>query len=162
MPTHFHFLVYVKTDQVELLKKKVGLLLSSYTKAINVRYGRHGSLFQEHTKSKRVDKDRYLLKLVTYIHQNPIRAEIAKHLEDWEFSSYRDYSGMRNGTLVRKETIQSYFLSVKDFMNRWRPPLRWSPSHLSNSDDDEERRVYSGVGESLRHCAAADYYKRRD
>jgi len=116
MPTHFHFLVYVKTDQVELLKKKVGLLLSSYTKAINVRYGRHGSLFQEHTKSKRVDKDRYLLKLVTYIHQNPIRAEIAKHLEDWEFSSYRDYSGMRNGTLVRKETIQSYFLSVKDFI----------------------------------------------
>ncbi|MGM0622302.1 MAG: transposase, partial [Bacteroidota bacterium] len=38
-----------------------------------------------------------------YIHQNPVIAGLVSKLEDWEFSSFRDYAGMRNGKLVKKE-----------------------------------------------------------
>jgi putative transposase len=123
MPTHFHFLTYVKTSDTDRLRKNLGLLLSSYTKAINRRFGRHGSLFQEHTKSKCIDTDAYLLSLLTYIHQNPVRARLAKRLEDWKYSSYRDYLGLLDGVhsknehplQVKKDIVFSYFSGVAEF-----------------------------------------------
>ena len=91
MPTHFHFLVFVRSEETDTLKDAVGLMLSSYTKAINRRYNRHGSLFQLHTKAKLIEKDDYLLTITAYIHQNPVRAGLVKKLEEWEYSSYREY-----------------------------------------------------------------------
>jgi hypothetical protein len=38
-----------------------------------------------------------------YIHQNPVKAGLVNRIEDWEFSSYPDYIGLRNGTLVNKK-----------------------------------------------------------
>ena len=115
MPTHFHFLVLVKTENVGQLKKNVGIFLSSYTKAINVQLDRHGSLFQQHTRARHIDDEHYLLTLVTYIHQNPVRAGLSRELSDWEFSSYLDYINVRNGTLPKKDLIMGYFNSVDEF-----------------------------------------------
>ncbi len=98
------------TSEVEsiysrMISDKIGILLSSYTKAINKRYGRHGSLFQNHTNAKPVPSDRYLITLLTYIHQNPVRSKLVDKAEDWRFSSYQDYIDLRKGTLPKKELI---------------------------------------------------------
>lgn len=115
MPTHFHFLICIQSENIEQVKKNFGVLLSSYTKAINKKHTRHGSIFQSHTKAKHVDDDRYLMTLLTYIHQNPVRSGLAHSLEDWEYSSYRDYIGMRDGTLPQKKIINDYFASIEEF-----------------------------------------------
>ncbi len=127
MPTHFHFLVYVKRTEgtkvgpsqevasMTLVKRRIGDLLSSYTKSINARFSRHGSLFQEHTKSKLVETDAYLLTLLSYIHQNPVRSGIVEHVQDWEFSSYREYIGLRESSFVAPELVQSYFPTRETF-----------------------------------------------
>jgi putative transposase len=47
MPTHFHFLVKVDNESEEV-NTAIGRWLSSYTKAINKRYERQGSLFQKY------------------------------------------------------------------------------------------------------------------
>ncbi len=44
-----------------------------------------------------------------YIHQNPYRAKLVKKMEDWEFSSFRDYTQLRNGTLCKKDITNLYF-----------------------------------------------------
>ncbi len=93
----------------------MGILLSSYTKAINKKYGRHGSLFQQHTKMKIIYDESYLLAVMTYIHQNPVRRGLVDKLEEWEFSSYPDLSGIRNGTLPKKDIIETRFGSVSEF-----------------------------------------------
>ncbi len=153
MPTHFHFLVYVKPmphpsgvdglhlqggvhlpeeDALHLsseLQKKFGVLLSSYTKAINQRYERHGSLFQQHTKSRLVNKESYLVTVMTYIHQNPVRAGLVKRLEDWEYSSYRDFIGMRDGTLPQERILADYFSGIEDFK-------RFSKTMLASVEED--------------------------
>jgi hypothetical protein len=77
----------------------------SYVKSINRRFHRVGSLFQGPFESRLVDKNEYLLHLSRYIHLNPVAANLANRAEDWEFSSYRDYVGLRNGTLVRPKII---------------------------------------------------------
>ena len=37
-----------------------------------------------------------------YVRQNPRRARLVAQLEGWEFSSFRDYAGLRNGKLADK------------------------------------------------------------
>jgi len=40
-------------------------------------------------------------------------------MEDWEFSSFRDFSGMRNGTLIDKElAFQLVNIDPKDFYSQ--------------------------------------------
>ena len=38
-----------------------------------------------------------------YIHQNPWKAGLVKRIEDWEYSSFKDYTGFREGNLCNKE-----------------------------------------------------------
>ncbi len=116
MSTHFHFLIYIRSIETELIKKNIGILLSSYTKAINKAFSRTGSLFQNHTKTKLITDERYLLTLTNYIHQNPLRIGIVKNIVDWEFSSYRDYIGKRKGTLIDKTIIMKESNSTDEFI----------------------------------------------
>lgn len=116
MPTHFHFVVKVITSDEKKLQYLIGLLLSSYTKAINKHYSRHGALFQPHTKAKEITDEKYLLTLISYVHQNPLRAKIVDRLEDWIYSSYQDIAGMRNGKLVDRNFYQQYFHSPTEFI----------------------------------------------
>jgi len=115
MPTHFHFLVRVKSLDIDVTRDKVGIWLSAYTKALNKQVGRHGSLFQHHTRAIWVDNERYLIALAAYIHQNPLRAGIAKSLTDWPYSSYLDLAGLRAGTLPNDELVRGYFCDAASF-----------------------------------------------
>jgi len=87
----------------------------AYTKAMNRRYNRVGSLFQGRFQAKWVDREVYLHHLVQYIHLNPVKAEIVKTPEDWEFSSYREYAGLRQGTLPKMESIRSRLGSEEQY-----------------------------------------------
>jgi REP element-mobilizing transposase RayT len=84
---HFHFLVKTKTveewnSDLKGLKDLSGLrvydpsrqfshLFNAYAKAINKRYGRTGSLFQKPFGRVEIKTEGHLIRLVTYIHQNP-------------------------------------------------------------------------------------------
>ncbi|MCX6137481.1 MAG: hypothetical protein NTV54_08320, partial [Ignavibacteriales bacterium] len=137
MPTHLHFLVRVRAsigighlvaEDASLpeaegvryllsgqISKRLGLLFSSYTKAINKRHHRHGSLFQQRAKAKLVNDERYLLTLISYIHQNPVRAGHVRRPEEWPFSSYLDLIEERNGTLPERELLRQYFRTSLEF-----------------------------------------------
>lgn len=66
---------------------------------------RHGNLFQQRTNAKPVTSDRFLITLLTYIHQNPVRSKLVDKPYKWIFFSYQDYIDLRNGTLPCKEII---------------------------------------------------------
>lgn len=109
----------------------IGLQLRSYTRAINIQENRTGSLFRTPTKAECITKigeltpsffntsygtlfNRSIPELeypkicFNYIHYNPVNAKLAKHPEDWEFSSYRDYCGLRKGKLINKERAKEF------------------------------------------------------
>ncbi len=115
MPTHFHLLVRVQIDSSLFISKQIAVLLRSYTRAINKRYGRHGNLFQQNTKAIVINGERYLLTLMNYIHQNPLRMGIVKSLEDWEYSSFRELAGTEGGGLADRAFVQKYFKTPTQF-----------------------------------------------
>lgn len=128
MPNHFHLSIH--SDERTVNKKEIGgqernilsegirLLLSSYSQAINKQNKSSGSLFQQNTKATPIVKGsiNYDLIVFNYIHQNAYRANLVKKMEEWEYSSFADYCGKRNGTLCNKElAIKLLGLNMKTF-----------------------------------------------
>src|SRR5512146_1265568 len=64
-----------------------------YTRYLNARLQRFGHLFQGRFKAYLVDRDRYGLALVRYIHLNPVRARMVKQPAAYSYSSHRAYLG---------------------------------------------------------------------
>ena len=115
MPTHFHFLVYYRSEDQDKTKQCFATFLSSYTKALNIRYKRHGSLFQPRTKAKCITDESYLFTLISYIHQNPIRAGLVSRIEDWPHSSYREMIGLSPKTFLNDSLILQHFNTRDEF-----------------------------------------------
>ncbi len=129
MPNHFHFLVVAKEEGCYLsddskssdkydskssdkflqpLSRKIGTLLSSYTRAINIQENRIGSLFQQKAKAKclthqmtssRLMSRDYAQTCFHYIHQNPLVAGLVDKMEHWPYSSFEEYCRKRNGSI---------------------------------------------------------------
>jgi putative transposase len=106
MPTHFHMLVLLKEAGLSHGMQPFSI---SYTKAINKRYDRVGALFQGAFQAKHVNRNEYLLHLSRYLHLNPVLSGLVKGAEEWEFSSYREYVGLRDGTLPVPDIVLSQF-----------------------------------------------------
>jgi REP element-mobilizing transposase RayT len=108
MPNHFHFLIraskescnYLQmdgkdTDKMQILSKKIGIVLGSYTQGLNRQHDRSGSLWSQRTKAIELnrfnDASEYLESCFHYIHQNPTRAGLTKKMGDWPYSSYHEF-----------------------------------------------------------------------
>jgi putative transposase len=104
MPNHYHFLVYLRDETLSDSMKSLSL---AYTKAINKKFDRCGVLFQGRFQSILVSDMNYLVQLARYIHLNPVKAGLVQKPEEWEFSSYLEYTGLRQGTLPTMEYIKS-------------------------------------------------------
>ena len=147
MPTHFHLMVFVNSVELEIcepmnpsaiegftrsetlnktnvkirtLNQSIGIMLRSYSRAIQLQENRTGSLFQKETKAiclSEIDgvsrawfctqfgtqinialpEKEYPQVCFNYIHSNPVADGLVHNSGDWEFSSAREYEGMRNG-----------------------------------------------------------------
>ncbi len=91
MPTHFHLLLVPRSAIATgfELNLGIGIMLRSYTRAIQAQQNFTGSLFQQHTKA--VVADDYAERCFHYIHQNPLCLDYIKHVGEWPYSSYHEY-----------------------------------------------------------------------
>jgi putative transposase len=158
MPNHFHLMVYVKELELprasqgftrsetltELRRQSealtvpgrtfndsIGIMLRSYTRAINKQEKFSGSLFRKTTKAECVNcpqsiapayfNDNGITKInvenpdrqypqicFDYIHRNPVKAGLVKKAVDWEFSSAREYAGLSKFEIVNKKMASEY------------------------------------------------------
>jgi REP element-mobilizing transposase RayT len=105
MPNHYHLVVGTPRGN---LSAAVGWLQLTYTTRLNARHRRSGHLFQGRFKAVVVEADEYGRWLVEYVHLNPVRparrkpgtsaplaVERAAELDGFEWSSHRDYAGLR-------------------------------------------------------------------
>ena len=115
--------------------KSIGIMLASYTRAINKQLDRSGSLFRSESKAvclteltgisqawitgmgiaqitpHDLDSD-YPNTCFNYILNNPVKDRLVSNPEDWEFSSFADSIGNRNGSLISKSRIEEFGLRI--------------------------------------------------
>ena len=114
MPTHYHFFLYVKIENFG--DKVMQPFLVSYTKSINNQQGRFGPLFQGPYQARLVDTESYLSQLTRYIHLNPVVAGYVDSPADWDYSSYPEYAGLRDGTLPKMDVVLENFADRADYI----------------------------------------------
>lgn len=107
MPNHFHFLLYQKSRNG--ISKLMKQLTNAYTLYFNQKYKRVGGLVQGSFKAVAIETDELLLHISRYIHLNPIIREIVQTLEDYEWSSYVDYTTENVNSICKIAVILSHF-----------------------------------------------------
>ena len=90
MNNHVHLLMKFENEQPELVFKRIG---GRYVYWYNMKYQRIGHLFQDRFRSEPVNDEAYLLTVLRYIHQNPVKAGICNLVENYKYSSYSEYVG---------------------------------------------------------------------
>jgi len=90
MSNHVHMLVRENKDTISRTMSRIG---TSYAKWYNQKYSRSGHVFQGRFGSKCVENDDYLLTVVRYIHNNPVKAGLAVKPAAYRWSSIHEYNG---------------------------------------------------------------------
>lgn len=97
---HIHLLMKEGKENLEQIFKRIG---SRYVYYFNQKYKRVGHLFQDRFKSEPINDDGYLLTVLAYIHNNPVKAGLSKTAAEYKWSSYREY--MESNSLIDVEFI---------------------------------------------------------
>lgn len=88
MDNYVHLIINDNDNDISKLMKSINI---SYAFYYNHVYDRCGHLFQDRFKSQLITNDSYLLQLSKYIHNNPVKAGLAKKAEDYGWSSFNTY-----------------------------------------------------------------------
>lgn len=113
MGNHFHLLVQLLPapppegfenlrgvgERERRISQPFSDLFNAYTKAVNKRYHRTGSLFEHSFRRKEVTDVAYLKQLVHYIHHNPV---------EYPWSSYQTCVSLKP-TKLRRDTVIGRF-----------------------------------------------------
>jgi REP element-mobilizing transposase RayT len=86
---HFHLLLKTGDAPLPTVMRR---LMTGYAVSFNLRYRRHGHLFQNRYKSILCQEEAYLTELVRYIHLNPVRARIVADVDALDRYPYTGHS----------------------------------------------------------------------
>lgn len=105
-PNHFHFILKQKEENgiPEFMKRLSG----GYTRYFNEKHKRSGSLFQGRYKAVHVESNEQLLHLSAYVNLNYEIHNFGKS-GSWSFSSFKAYTGEKEGLLCEPDIILSQF-----------------------------------------------------
>ena len=90
-------------------------LFNSYSQAFNLQQYRTGTLFEARAKSILVEESKYVYALVRYIHLNPVVARLVSKPEEWQFSNYLEWIGVRSDVLFDPPFSKLFFASPEEY-----------------------------------------------
>lgn len=90
------------------LTQQFSHLFNAYTQAFNKQYQRKGSLLMHPYKRKAITDIKYLIKLIHYIHYNPMEARLAQTPQEWKYSSYQAIISKQTTAISKSEVIELF------------------------------------------------------
>jgi len=105
MTNHYHLLLKSGPQ----LPRLMHAFSIKYAKYINAKYKSTGHLFEDRYKSFLVADDPYLITLIRYIHNNPVRAGLVEDPSVYRHSSLVDYSKGSLKSLTDTNNIRTLF-----------------------------------------------------
>lgn len=106
MTNHVHLEIKTIDTSTSLIMKRINQIYAQY---FNKKYDYVGHLFQDRYHSEIIKDDLQMLTTTRYIHLNPVKANMVKTPEEYEYSSYRMYIGDKKEKLISTESVLSYF-----------------------------------------------------
>ena len=113
MPNHYHLIL--RQEEGGSIGMFLKTTFNAYTQAMNRRFGTSGTLFEAQAKVKQIFTEAHCLRVIPYIHLNPVTAALVASPGQWEFSNYLEWIGRRNSNLMDRELRDSYFPGPEDY-----------------------------------------------
>jgi REP element-mobilizing transposase RayT len=105
MDNHIHLLLKENKDNISHIMKRIG---TAYAVYFNKKYQQNGHLFQDRFKSEVIEGELYLLAVIRYIHNNPLKARLVKLPEDYKWCSYSEYLKNRTKMVIVEDILKLF------------------------------------------------------
>ena len=114
MDNHVHLLI----KEGEEIGASIKRIAVGYAGWHNKKYERTGHLFQNRFRSEPVETEAYLLTVLRYIHQNPVKAGMVTNSGEYPWSTYNHYINyyQNQPTLIDAELIKAYLQTEAEFI----------------------------------------------
>ena len=106
MTNHVHLQIKTKDNHIWHLMSRIN---KNYARNFNNKYNYVGHVFQSRYNGELIENDEYVLEASRYIHLNPVRANMVNTPENYRWSSYSGYIGLKEDSLVNSEMLLTYF-----------------------------------------------------
>lgn len=106
MTNHVHIIVRTTEKHICHFIRRVN---GMYAIFFNSKYNYIGHLYQDRYFAELIEDDAQMLTASQYIHLNPVRARMVIMPEEYEWSSYSMYIGMKKEKIISSLQILSYF-----------------------------------------------------
>ena len=115
MPNHYHFLLEQLRDNG--ISQFISNTQNSFAKFFNLKKDRHGTLFQNPFKSKRIESEEQFIHVSRYIHLNPVTAYLIEFekLFDYPWTSFQHYMGQGKNRFINTKLIFNHFGSKEKY-----------------------------------------------
>lgn len=115
MSNHFHLVL--RTGAVPLWRS-MRSIQGQFAMGFNRRHGLIGPVWQSRYKAKLVEDDRYLRRLVAYVHLNPVAAGIVTRPEAYPRSGHRELLGRAPASLGDPDELLRLFGETRQVARR--------------------------------------------
>lgn len=88
--------------------RQISHFMNSYTRYINKKRERTGTLIEGPLKRKKIIDESNFLHLVCYIHRNPIHHGLVNDYEEYKYSSFPGFISNRKSFLESKEVLERF------------------------------------------------------
>jgi len=110
MDNHMHLLIEAEVNALTKAMKKLNVKYAMY---YNYSEKRYGHVFQDRFRSEAVEDDEYMLGVLRYIHNNPVKAKIADNILKYSWSSANDYA-TQNSDIINIKYLKEIFNMFKN------------------------------------------------
>ena len=121
MSNHAHTLMYVQNfEEMSKLMQKIN---TSFARFYNRKNDRVGFVFRDRYSVQTIMNKQHLYNCLAYIHNNPVKAGIVKNMQDYKYSSYKEWLGLKElidekaDILVFREKNMSEFQRIHENNN---------------------------------------------
>lgn len=101
MDNHYHIIIQTLDKKLQEIMHQIN---NKYSKYFNYKYERVGHVFQGRYKAVLIQNEIYLIQVLRYIHQNPVRAGLCKKVQEYEWSS-DVYYRKRINSFISADTV---------------------------------------------------------
>lgn len=137
MYNHAHLLIH--TENINMLAKFMKKVNEDYGRYYNFIKERKGHIFRDRYLSEEITSQRYLLNCIVYIHNNPIKSGVATKCENYKYSSYKDYLGMKG--FVDKNIIKLILGTDKLDVEVFRQLHKKNKYYFAEYDDELKQNM---------------------
>ena len=116
MGNHVHLILHEKAEELSVIMQRIG---TSYAWWYNQKYDRVGHVFQNRFQSETVETEAYLLGVLRYIHNNPVKAKLVARPEEYRWSSCQAYYEQKDSEgLLQASFILDILNSSREVANK--------------------------------------------